>query len=441
MVSLVLSDRIAEHLSTAVGQVLVGPAGEASTGPALLAQVERRRLELVGLGVRPGDRVLVRVTATPSTVVSLLATMAAAAIAVPVVASAPSAHLERIATDASPVVTCAEDTLTALPRGRTVEVVDGSCLLVYTSGTTGAPKGIVHSQETLLAAVDQVATAWGMGPSDRLLHVLPLHHVHGLVVGLLTTLAAGASVELCARFDVDTVVSRLAETTLFFGVPTMYHRLARAGQLEALASLRLVVSGSAPLDLALATTLRDAGVPILERYGMTETCLTLTQPLDGPRVPGTVGEPFGGVEARVVDGALEVRTPALALGVFGLDAPLTADPEGWFATGDLVEYGRGGYRIVGRRSNLIITGGSNVVPEAVEAILLAHPTVLEAVVRGEPDEDLGQRVVASVVLAVGGDVDHLDAYLAAQLPAPERPRRIDVVHALARNDMGKIVRG
>ncbi len=317
-------------------------------------------------------------------------------------------------------------------------------LIVYTSGTTGTPKGAVHTHASLLAGVDALRTAWAWGPEDRLILSLPLFHVHGLCAGLFGSLAAGASVTVFDRFDEGAVLAAAASNTMFFGVPTMYYRLAAMPDVAALRSLRLCVSGSAPLAADLWHDLAAAGVRVLERYGMTETLLTLSNPVDGERRPGSVGVPLPGVEAAIDDadehgvGELIVRGPMLCRGYWG-HGPLSSD--GWFATGDLVSVADDGYvSIRGRRSDLIITGGHNVYPAEVEAVLARLPGVAEVAVVGVPSAEWGETVVAFVVGDAGLDPQSLRSAAAAQLASFKCPREVRLVDALPRNALGKVLR-
>ena len=319
-------------------------------------------------------------------------------------------------------------------------------LIVYTSGTTGRPKGAVHTHASLLAAVGALVQAWGWQTDDRLLLALPLFHVHGLAAGLFGTLAAGASAVVFDRFDEEAIVSAAGAeaATMFFGVPTMYHRLAASGRAGGLAALRLCVCGSAPLAAELWHDLSRNGVEVLERYGMTETLLTLSNPLQGERRPGAVGRPLPGVEAALegVDedgvGELLVRGDPLCRGYWNRSDPFT-DAEGWFVTGDLASVADDGYvAIRGRRTELIITGGHNVYPAEVEAVLARHPDVDEVAVVGLPSAEWGETVVAFVVGSP--DLAELHALAAAELAPFKRPRDLRLVDALPRNALGKVVR-
>jgi malonyl-CoA/methylmalonyl-CoA synthetase len=344
-------------------------------------------------------------------------------------------------------------------------------LLAYTSGTTGRAKGAMHTHASLAANSAAVTAAWRWTSADRLLLVLPLFHIHGLGVGVHGTLLTGASLDLRPRFDAAEVLEALRSgaITLFFGVPTMYTRLigeARARQPEAggrrqeAGLVRLFVSGSAPLTPQTFAEFQELfGQPILERYGMTETVMNLTNPYDGERRPGSVGVPFPGQEARIVavrtreplpDGAIgeiEVRGPHVCAG-YWQNLAATAEvfhADSWFSTGDLGFRAPDGYfTITGRAKELIISGGYNVYPREVEETLLHHPAVAECAVYGVPDADLGERVAAAVVLRpdAGLTPDEATAALAAfcreQLAAYKLPRLIRYVDVLPRNAMGKV---
>ncbi len=339
---------------------------------------------------------------------------------------------------------------------------EAPALIVYTSGTTGAPKGAVLSHDNLAAGVDSLGAAWRWEPADRLVLALPLFHVHGLCAGLLGALGAGSSVALFERFEAAEVLAEARSgSTLFFGVPTMYHRLVAAAGSDALSRLRLCVSGSAPLSPALwHEARRRAKVTILERYGMTETLLTLSNPYDGERRPGTVGFPLPGVEARLGadgpvrtggpngpggpgEGELWVRGPTVFAGYWERPAETAACFEGdWFCTGDLAAADDDGYlSIRGRRQEVIISGGFNVYPSEVEDVLVTHPGVAEVAVTGAPSEEWGETVTAWVVPADGGlAADDLLAFAAARLAPFKRPRSVRLIETLPRNAMGKLVR-
>jgi malonyl-CoA/methylmalonyl-CoA synthetase len=323
-------------------------------------------------------------------------------------------------------------------------------LLCYTSGTTGAPKGAVLVHGNLLATVEALRLAWRWTPDDRLVLALPLFHIHGLGVGLHGTLAAGASAVLLPRFDVDAVLDAAADhdATLFFGVPTMYARLADSPRVGELARLRLCVSGSAPLPAPLWERLRtDAGQAVLERYGMTETVMNVSNPHDGERRPGAVGLPLPGVEVRLSGGnpgEILLRGPNVFAGYWNRpDATAAAfDGEGWFRSGDIGALDDDGYlRIVGRSKELIISGGFNVYPREVEDVLRAHPGVADAAVVGAPSTEWGEAVTAFVVPAGAAPAEEdLLAHAAAALAPYKRPRAVRFVAELPRNALGKVLK-
>jgi len=446
--------------------VLVDGWGSAAVdGAELDGRTAAAASVLAARGVGPGDRVLWRARATLESVGALVAVLRAGAVLVPVSPSARDAEVAHVVDDAGPALAlCPEpdraDLLGLGVRIMTVEELareaervrpgavpepqpGDDALIVYTSGTTGKPKGAVHTHGSLLAGIASLHTAWGWGPADRLVLCLPLFHVHGLCTGLFGSLAAGASAAVFDRFDESAVLGAAPDSTMFFGVPTMYHRLAASGRAGELAGLRLCVSGSAPLAADLWRRLASEGVEVLERYGMTETLLTLSNPLDGERRAGSVGVPLPGVEAAIDDpddqgvGELVVRGGAVCRGYWGRTA---VTPGEWFATGDLVSVADDGYvTIRGRRTELIITGGHNVYPAEVEAVLARHPGVAEVAVVGVPSEEWGETVVAFVV----GDPDLalLDALAAAELAPFKCPREVRLVDSLPRNALGKVVRG
>jgi malonyl-CoA/methylmalonyl-CoA synthetase len=344
---------------------------------------------------------------------------------------------------------------------------DAPALIIYTSGTTGPPKGVVLSRGAIASNLDALAAAWEWTIDDVLVHALPLFHAHGLVLGTLGPLRLGGTVHHVGRFSPEAVAAELAgRATIVFGVPTMYHRLADAVERDpklaaAIAGARLLVSGSAPLPESDHERIaRTTGQRIVERYGMTETLMNCSVRAAGDRRPGSVGPPLDGVEVQLVDdggatipdgdnqsiGEIWVRGPNLFLRY--LNRPeataeaMTAD--GWFRTGDVATRDPDGYlRIVGRLStDLIKTGGFKVGAGEVENALLGHPAVAETAVTGEPDPDLGERIVAWVVLAPGQQPsEHELADHVSRLLAPhKRPRRVHYLDALPRNAMGKVTK-
>jgi malonyl-CoA/methylmalonyl-CoA synthetase len=350
-------------------------------------------------------------------------------------------------------------------------------LIIYTSGTTGPPKGVLMPRRAIASNLDALAGAWDWSEADRLVHALPIFHVHGLVLGLIGPLRRGGHVRHLGRFTPEAVADALAGgDTMLFGVPTMYHRLAQLAEADpdaarALGRARLLVSGSAGLPVATFQRIeRATGHRVVERYGLTETIMNTAVRADGERRPGEVGRPLPGVEVvvRAEDGGGEaaaghlpdgevpadgetigevhVRGPNLFLGYLNRpDATAEVLRDGWFSTGDLATVAPDGYlRIVGRRStDLIKTGGYKVGAGEVESALLEHPGVSEAAVTAAPDEDLGERIVAWVV-AVGGaalpDARELADHVATRLAPHKRPREVRFLDELPRNAMGKVVK-
>ncbi|GGZ22747.1 acyl-CoA synthetase [Streptomyces inusitatus] len=340
-------------------------------------------------------------------------------------------------------------------------------LIVYTSGTTGPPKGAVLPRRALAVTLDALEDAWEWTADDVLVHGLPLFHVHGLILGVLGPLRRGGEVRHLGRFSVDGVARELAGGgTMLFGVPTMYHRLAEALDgdeklREALAGARLLVSGSAALPLHDHRRIEAAtGRRVIERYGMTETLMNTSVRVDGRARPGSVGVPLRGVELRLVAedgsaitgydgesiGEVQVRGENLFTEYLNRPEATAAAFDGdWFRTGDMaVRDEDGSVRIVGRRAtDLIKSGGYKIGAGEIENALLEHPGVREAAVTGEPDPDLGERVVAWIVAdddRARPTPEELAAHVAAQLAPHKRPRTVRFLDALPRNDMGKIMK-
>jgi malonyl-CoA/methylmalonyl-CoA synthetase len=340
-----------------------------------------------------------------------------------------------------------------LPKTASVAVI------AYTSGTTGRSKGAMLLHRNLIANAQAICQAWHWANTDHLLNMLPLFHVHGLMVGMHGTWVAGASAELHRKFDAALAYQRLqsGDFSLFFGVPTMYTRLIQEARRHAHVPqpIRLYVSGSAPLSRQTFAEFENLfGQKILERYGMTETVMNTTNPYGGERRPGTVGLPFPGQQARVVDvrtrqplpsehiGEIEVRGPHVFAGY--LNRPeATAEslaPDGWFRTGDLGQMSADGYlTITGRAKELIITGGYNVYPREVEDVLTQCPGVAEAAVFSQPDAEFGECVCAAIVRSNSAlKAEAVIAFCKDQLASYKKPRHIFFVDSLPRNAMGKV---
>ncbi|MFJ9413326.1 acyl-CoA synthetase [Streptomyces sp. NPDC101227] len=479
--------------------VLFPALHDASPAPALRfgeRALSYRQLATVAVplaGMIGGEtRVAIWATPTLETAVATVAALLAGVAAVPVNPKIGESELAHIVADSAPSLVLAASgddlpaTLAALPRidVAAAEPEDGPeplpvpyepvdeapALIVYTSGTTGPPKGVVLPRRAIAHTLDALEDAWQWTADDVLVHALPLFHVHGLILGILGPLRRGGSVHHLGRFSTDAVARELsAGGTMLFGVPTMYHRLAvEAGQnpalAKALSGARLLVSGSAALPLTDHELLAAAcGRRVIERYGMTETLMNTSVRADGPDATGTVGVPLPGVYARLVDdagqaieasdgetvGEVQVRGPNLFVEYLNRpDATAAAFDGGWFRTGDMaVRDPSGNYRIVGRKAtDLIKSGGYKIGAGEIENSLLAHPGVAEAAVTGEPDEDLGERIVAWIVAETGPDAgpppsaQELADHVARQLAPHKRPRVVHFLDALPRNDMGKILK-
>ncbi len=424
-------------------------------------------------GLQPGDRVLASAGPSLDLIVAYVGALRYGLTVVPVNTAYTGHELSLVAADATPALAVLDDPargaelsravppdLAGLPGPATSVDLDRAApddvaLVVYTSGTTGLPKGAPLTHANLLASAHAVRIAWRWQPDDRLALALPLFHVHGLGVGLHGTLTTGASALVVPRFDPAAIASAVRDhgATMFFGVPTMYHRLAGSAHLGDLRGLRLAVSGSAPLPADLHDAVaRGGGQRILERYGMTETIMLVSNPYDGERRPGTVGFPLPGVSVRLVPreggvAEIEVTGPNVISGYRNRpDATGTAfSPDGWFRTGDLGVLDDDGYLVIsGRAKELIITGGYNVYPREVEEALRAHPAVADAAVVGAASAEWGETVVAFVVPADPIDTRtlrvELEQWCADRLAPYKRPRDWRWTDRVPRNALGKILR-
>jgi malonyl-CoA/methylmalonyl-CoA synthetase len=444
----------------------------AGAAAALAAQLE------------PGRRVAVWATSSLETCVAVVAALAAGAPIVPLNPRAGRRELAHVVGDSAPdrvIAASGEDLPEALadvarlaPQLRNQRVAlpatpmadNDPAVILYTSGTTGPPKGAIIPRRALASNLDALARVWAWTPADRLVHGLPLFHVHGLILGILGPFRLGGSVEHVGRFSPDALTGALRRgATMVFGVPTMYNRIAAEARADpaiadAFAGARLLVSGSAALPGPLhAEFERLTGQRIVERYGMTETLMNLAVRVGDPRPPGYVGRPLPGVEMRLIDddgtvletcddetiGEILVRGPNVFSGYVNRpDATSTALRDGWFHTGDLATRRADGYvRIVGRRAtDLIKSGGYKIGAGEIESALLEHPAVAEAAVAGRPDDDLGERIVAWVVPADGtaADAGTLISHVGELLSAHKRPREVHFVNELPRNALGKVVK-
>ncbi|MGI9278466.1 MAG: AMP-binding protein [Endozoicomonas sp.] len=338
-----------------------------------------------------------------------------------------------------------------------------NALVLYTSGTSRCPRGVVHAFSSIEAQVRTLCAAWNWQPQDRLLHVLPLSHIHGLVCGLLCTLAAGASCKLLSSFKTEKVWEHLAEGsyTLLTAVPTIYKYLVESwskaspeNQLrwrQGAAGLRLAIVGSSSLPPSIHKDWRKiSGQPLLTRYGMTEVGMVLSQQPDGERLSEYVGQPLPGVSVRLVDesgnevdsmGEMEVRSPQMFSGYHGKeDLTQKAFRHGWYRTGDIAAFEQGQYRLLGRRSiDIIRSGGYRVSALEVEALLDAHPGVQECAVLGTPCEGLGEAVCACIVPASRHvDLDEIRQWMRTQLATYKLPTHMEILDQLPKTALGKV---
>jgi malonyl-CoA/methylmalonyl-CoA synthetase len=330
-------------------------------------------------------------------------------------------------------------------------------MILYTSGTTGKPKGVVTTHAQMAARIATLLEAWEWTAADRALSVLPLHHVHGIVNVVGCALAAGASCDILPQFDVEATWDRLAsgEVTVFSAVPTIYHRLIAAWDAapaairrvrsEGARGLRLMMSGSAALPRTILERWRAiTGHTLLERYGMTELGMVLANPLHGERRPGFVGTPLPGVEVRLVDGELQVRGPNVFHEYWGRPAETRdAFDDEWFRTGDVAAFENGAYRLLGRSSvDIIKSGGHKLSALEIEEAVRTHASVADCFVVGETDEEWGERVEVTVELAPGASLtlSELQEWLTPRLAPSKIPRALHVAAALPRNALGKIMK-
>jgi len=465
------------------------PDGGVISGAAFHELCARTAGALVAAGVNPGDRVAVQVEKSPAALALYGGAVMAGAVFLPMntaytppevgyfVADAEAALLicdPRSEAALAPVAAAAGArlmTLDAAGQGSFARAVadaapltpvdrdaDDLAGLLYTSGTTGRSKGAMMSQANLLSNAVTLAREWQFTDRDVLLHALPIFHTHGLFVATNVTLAAGGSMILLPKFDIDAIFAHLPRATVLMGVPTFYTRMLDDPRLtrQATAHMRLFVSGSAPLlaETHVAFEART-GQRILERYGMTETNMNTSNPYAGERRAGTVGPALPGVEVIVTDpetgvelaqgriGMVEVRGPNVFKGYWRMPDKTAAElrPDGFFITGDLGRFDADGYlTIVGRQKDLIIAGGFNIYPVEVEEALDAHPDILESAVVGVPHPDLGEAVLGVIVPAPGASPDPaaILAALAQGLARFKLPRALEVVPELPRNTMGKV---
>jgi malonyl-CoA/methylmalonyl-CoA synthetase len=467
------------------------PAAESWTYDGMEALSARYASALVELGVKAGDRVAAQVEKSPQALMLYLGAIRAGAVFLPLNTAYTDAELDYFLADAEPKILVCDparrDGLAPVAARAGVQSLEtlgadgcgslaGRCsarapnfedisraqsdlaAILYTSGTTGRSKGAMLTHGNLASNAEVLAALWRFSPDDVLLHALPIYHTHGLFVAVNTLLLSGGKILFMPKFDAGQCLALMPRATAMMGVPTFYTRLLREEDLsrESTAHMRLFISGSAPL---LAEThsawFERTGHVILERYGMTETNMTSSNPYDGVRRAGTVGMPLPGVALRIADpetgmilsqgetGVIEVKGPNVFIGYWRNLEKTAAEfrEDGFFITGDLGKIDAGGYvHIVGRAKDLIITGGFNVYPKEVESEIDALAGVAESAVVGLPHRDFGEAVAAIIMHVPGASLDEqsVQEALAKRLAKFKLPKRVVFVEELPRNAMGKV---
>jgi malonyl-CoA/methylmalonyl-CoA synthetase len=403
-------------------------------------------------GLSEGDRLCVYLGNCIELIDIFLACVKLGVIFVPINILYREREIAHIRTDSEPkLVITATDLAHFRPAGQAARpgvALDGDApaAIVYTSGTTGTSKGAVLTHNNFAANALNIITCWRICEADRLLLPLPLFHVHGLGNGLHSWLISGCRMRLLERFDYQKAAAEFLEfrPTLFFGVPTMYVRLLDLPEettREIGTSMRLFVSGSAPLPPQVLNDFRGKfGHTVLERYGMTETLMNISNPYEGDRRPGTVGLPLPGVSVRIIDGELQVRGPNVFAGYWRRpEASSEAFVDGWFKTGDMAERSPDRYyTLLGRKGDLIISGGFNIYPREIEEFLQEQPEIVEAAVVGAPDRLRGEIPVAYIVPRGAVDSAALEARCREKLASFKIPRAFITVEKLPRTALGKI---
>ena len=479
---------LGQHVEDAEAPCIVVPNGPVVAYGELDRLSARIAHALVRAGCKPGDRVAVQTDKHWTVLPLYLASLRAGLVYLPLNTGYQRAELEYFFGDATPrVIVCGGERLgivAAAAHGATVLTLDATggelldraegkpetfatvpraaddlAAILYTSGTTGRSKGAMLTHRNLASNALALVDAWSFTRGDVLLHALPVYHVHGLFVAIHCVLLSGSRMLWLAKFDAREVIALLPKATVMMGVPTFYTRLLAEpsfGRAHT-GNVRLFVSGSAPLlPETFEAFERRTGQRILERYGMTETGMNTSNPLDGVRLGGTVGPPLPGVSVRIVDadaspcapgtiGAIQVKGPNVLKGYWKLPdktrEEFTAD--GWFRTGDMGEWTPEGYvRIVGRAKDLIITGGLNVYPKEIEERIDAMDGVAESAVIGVPHPDFGEAVTAVVVAKPGHALTEgaIIGALKDEIAGFKVPKRVFFVVDLPRNAMGKVVK-
>lgn len=429
------------------------PDGRSVSYGELEDGVSRVAGRLIDLGVQPGDRVALKAEKSLEAVMIYLGVLKAGAIFLPLNVAYTPTETDYFLSDAEPtvVITDAEGFVAAARAGPSLAMArarsgDDLASIIYTSGTTGRSKGAMLHHGALAANARTLTRLWAFSPSDTLLHALPIFHVHGLFVALHCVFLSGASMVWLPRFSDREVLEGLSRSTVMMGVPTFYTRLLAnpAFTREAARRVRLFISGSAPL---LTSTFLEfeqrTGQRILERYGMSESVIITSNPLEGDRIAGSVGFALPGVEVRIANGAetgvIEIRGESVFRGYWRMPEKTAEEftADGFFRTGDVGRIDPDGrVWISGRAKDLIISGGYNVYPKEVEGVLDELEGVGESAVIGVPHPDFGEGVVA--ICTGRGEEAHLITECRRHLAAFKAPKRIVFVEELPRNAMGKV---
>jgi malonyl-CoA/methylmalonyl-CoA synthetase len=475
-----LYSRFAQSFAAYADRTFIEEAARRWTYAEVEAATGRLAARLQVLGLKPGERLLAQTEKSVEALILYFACVRAGGVYLPLNIDYTEAELAYFVADAEPVIAAcrpaSRDLFERLGGGRlhvtsTAELFadlpaeaappvarqgEDVAAILYTSGTTGKPKGAMLSHRNLRSNGETLIELWGFTPKDRLIHALPIFHVHGLFVAVHCVLFAGASLDFLPKFEPAAVMQKMAHASVLMGVPTFYTRLlAEPGfTREAAAGMRLFIAGSAPLSADIFRAFEErTGQRVLERYGMTETGMLTSNPYVGERRAGSVGLPLPGVELRVAEaetgqvlaqgevGIVEVKGPNVFLGYWRNPEKTAAEfrADGFFITGDMGQVEPDGYvRLVGRAKDLIITGGLNVYPAEVEAVLDDRADIAESAVIGVPHPDFGEAVVAVVQPGPGFDKDVVRAALREQLAGFKTPKEIVALEALPRNTMGKV---